>query len=176
MRRKSPKFPSALGLDQWLTCSWRRKLYRCLRPAPFSFLALKISKRPKTFVWHRIAVSFRFNSTFLPSSSHCAFTQVPKTVLQDHKCLIFHQLDPAVHSAVLHLTGGWGPDWPQVVQEPGTNWFPTSLISALAITKTKTIKMICTVLTDPGLRRHCIHYSVHHWDCAEGKLGSGVWS
>lgn len=170
MRRRSPKFPSALDLDQWLTCSWRRKLFRCLRPAPFSFLVLKISKRPETLLWHRRAASFHFWLNFsLALSSHCKFTQVPKTVLQDHQCLVFHQLDPALYSAVLHLAGGWGPHRPQVVQEPGTNRLPTSIFSALAMTKTKTMIMICTIRTDPGLRRHCIHHSLHHWDCAEGK-------
>lgn len=142
MRRRSPKFPSALDLDQWLTCSWRKKLYRCLRPAPFSFLVLKISKRSKNLSVAPISRVFHFWFNSSPAlSSHCPFSQVPKTLLQDHKCLVFHQPDPALYSAVLHLAGGWGPHRPQVVQEPGTNRLPTSLFSALATT----MKMICTV-------------------------------
>lgn len=56
MRRRSPKFPSALDLGRWLTCSWRKKPFRCLRPAPFSFLALKTSKSPKTVSRQRFAL------------------------------------------------------------------------------------------------------------------------
>lgn len=44
MRRKSQRFPSALGLVQWQTCSWRRRWCQCQRPVPSSSSAHRTSK------------------------------------------------------------------------------------------------------------------------------------
>ena len=53
-RRKSPKSPSALGPDRWRTCSWRKKRFHCLKPAPFSSLALRTSKNPTVLIFNMI--------------------------------------------------------------------------------------------------------------------------
>lgn len=45
MRRRSLKSPSAPGPDQWRICSWRKKQSRYLKLAPFSFSALRTSRK-----------------------------------------------------------------------------------------------------------------------------------
>ena len=61
MRRWSLKFPSALGPDRWPTCSWKRKLFPCLKPAPFLYLALKTSRKRHT----NLAAAKRLMSVYL---------------------------------------------------------------------------------------------------------------
>lgn len=122
-RRRSLKSPSALGPDPWLTCSWRKKQFHCLKPAPFSSLAPRTSQNLTVFA-HNTNLkihSIRISNLCLSCAYICLLTgiQVQKAVLQDHQCFILHQLNPAVHPALLHLPGSWGPYWSQVLQKPG---------------------------------------------------------
>lgn len=159
MRRKSQRFPSALGLVQWQTCSWRRQWCQCQRPVPSSSSAHRTSKNlfrnPNTQLIFGASVFIcvsllRFRKLCHRIINATTFTNIILLfiLLSSISLAAEDPIDPMSFRNQVHN-----------LQTHQSLFAPTVVFNSY----------LSFYVAGPGLRWLCLHLSFYCRDCAEGE-------
>lgn len=175
MKRKSLKSPSALGPDQWPTCSWRKKPFHCLKPAPFSFLAPRTS-RNQTYQHHNRSQSGYILVFSRELTDDCISLHIHLVSRFRKLCYKIINASSFTNLILLFILlssislAAEDPIDPKsyrnqvTIRSTATHWTLT------VERRPNLIRTLCAFPPDLGLCWHCLHNCVHHWDCTEGNV------